>query len=246
MPDHKSSLGFTFLEGTKLSRRDIFRREREEIAPAPYFKEYPSATKHPLPPLRLPRADLFETLLRRRSRRAYRREALSLEELNLLLFASQGVTARAGRYLLRTAPSAGALYPIETYLCVNAVEGLPEGLYHLEITEWALEELSRGNYGPGLAEAALGQSMCETAPVVFIWSAIPRRTMSKYGSRSMRYIFMDVAHICQNLLLAAEALGLSACPIGAFFDEEVNELLDLDGEEETVIYLTTVGRPGRR
>jgi len=62
----------------------------------------------------------------------------------------------------------------------------------------------------------------------------------------MRYIFMDVAHICQNLLLAAEALGLSACPIGAFFDEEINELLGLDGEEETVIYLATVGRPKMR
>ncbi len=246
MPDYKRSLGFTFLEGTKLSRKDFFRREREEISPAPYFKEYPSAPKHPLPRLRFPQADFFEILVRRRSERVYRRESLTLEELNLLLFAAQGITAKAGRYLLRTAPSAGALYPIETYLAVNQVEDLPPGLYHLEVTEWVLEELLQGIPGPALKEAALGQSMCETAPVVFLWSAIPRRTMSKYGSRGMRYIFMDVAHICQNVLLAAEALGLGACPIGAFLDDEVNALFDLDGEEETIIYMATVGRVRRK
>ncbi|HFB83733.1 MAG TPA: SagB/ThcOx family dehydrogenase, partial [Thermodesulfatator sp.] len=81
------------------------------------------------------------------------------------------------------------------------------------------------------------------APVVFIWSAIARRTMSKYGSRGIRYIFMDVAHICQNLLLAAQALGLGACPVGAFFDDEVNQLLGLDGLEETVVYMAPVGIP---
>jgi len=246
MPDYKHSTGFFFLEKTKLDRRKLFSGEREIISPVPYVKTYPEAPRHPLPRPNFPPAELFEVLARRRSNRFYQRAPLTLEELNLLLYASQGVTGRAGHYLLRTAPSAGALYPIETYLGINAVSGLPPGLYHLEVTGWVLEELARGEFGPKLKEAALGQSMCETAPVVFVWSAIPRRTMSKYGSRGMRYIFMDVAHICQNLLLAAEALGLSACPIGAFFDEEINELLGLDGEEETVIYLATVGRPKMR
>ncbi len=244
MPDYLRSLGFTFLEGTKLSREDLF-REREEISPAAYFKSYPEAPRLKLPRPDFPPADLFEALLHRRSERIYRPAALSLKELVLLLWASQGVTARAGRYLLRTAPSAGALYPVETYLAVHRVEGIPPGLYHLEIREWALEELARGNYGAELKEAALGQGFCETAAVVFVWSGVPRRTMSKYGSRGVRYLFMDVAHICQNLLLSAEALGLAACPIGAFFDEEMNALFGLDGTEETVIYLATVGRPGR-
>ncbi|OAQ20599.1 SagB/ThcOx family dehydrogenase [Thermosulfurimonas dismutans] len=243
MPDYKKSIGFLFLEKTKLDRQELFSGEREKISPVSYVKTYSKAPRYPLPRPNFPPAELFEVLARRRSSRIYQRAPLTLEELNLLLYASQGVTGRAGRYLLRTAPSAGALYPIETYLGINAVSGLPAGLYHLEVTGWVLEELARGEFGSKLKEAALGQSMCETASVVFIWSAIPRRTMSKYGSRGMRYIFMDVAHICQNLLLAAEALGLSACPSGAFFDEEINDLLGLDGEEETVIYLATVGRP---
>ncbi len=244
MPEYQSSLGFTFLEGTKLSRRDLF-RAREEISPTSYFKTYPRARRIPLPRPLLPSADLFQTLLRRRSQRNYSRRPLKLEELNLLLWAVQGVTARAGRYLLRTAPSAGALYPLETYLSVHRVEDLPPGLYHLQIQDWVLELLREGDHGTAIKEAALGQDFCRTAAVVFLWSALPRRTMSKYGSRGMRYIFLDAGHLAQNLLLAAEALGLAACPVGAFFDEEMNELLDLDGEEETIIYLATVGRPAR-
>ncbi len=245
MPDYQRSLGFLFLEKTKLSRKDLW-RERENISPAPYFKTYPEAPKHPLPQPQWPPTDLFETLARRRSERIYSPRPLTLELLTLLLYAAQGVTAKAGRYLLRTAPSAGALYPLETYLLIQAVEGLPAGLYHLNLLDWALEELSQGLWGEDLKEAALGQSMCATAPVVVIWSVVPRRTMSKYGSRGMRYIFMDVAHAAQNLLLAAEALGLGACPIGAFLDDEVNELLGLDGIEETVVYLVSVGYPRRR
>ena len=244
MPHYRRSLGFTFLEGTKLRWEDLF-RGREEIAPTASFKTYPQASKVSLPRVHPPAADIFEVLARRRSERLYARRSLSLEELALLLWAAQGVTARAGRYLLRTAPSAGALYPIETYLSVHRVEGLPPGLYHLEIPDWALALLSPGNFGPEIKEAALGQGFCETAAVVFVWSAVPRRTMAKYGSRGVRYIFLDAGHLVQNLLLAAEALDLAACPVGAFLDDALNQLLGLDGEEETVIYLATVGRPGR-
>ena len=243
MPGYRSSLGFVFLERTKLSREGLLSREREVIAPAPAFKEYPEAPRFPLPKPAFGSESLWEALSKRRSIRKYQKAPLALEDIALLLFAAQGVTASFGRYLLRTAPSAGALFPIETYLCVNNVSDLPPGLYHLEIRNFALEELSTGAFGERLAEACLGQHMCAKAPVVLLWSAIPRRTMSKYGDRGLRYIFMDVAHICQNVLLAATALGLGACPIGAFFDEEVNALFGLDGEEETIIYLATVGHP---
>ena len=96
-------------------------------------------------------------------------------------------------------------------------------------------------YGNKVAEAALGQSFMAKAGLVFIWSAILRRNMSKYGHRGLRYIFMDAGHICQNLLLAAEALGLGACPVAAFYDDELNTLLGLDGAEESVIYMAAVG-----
>ncbi len=243
MPQYRSSLGFRFLQATKHDRTELLRREREEIAPAPWFKVYPDAPRVVLPRPQFGTETLWESLIRRRSIRRYTKEPLSLAELSLLCFATQGVTGEVGRYLLRTAPSAGALYPIETYLFVNRMVDLSPGIYHLEVQDFVLEQLAEGNFGEALTEASLSQYQCARAAVVFVWSAIPRRTMSKYGSRGMRYIFMDVAHICQNLLLAAAALGLGACPIGAFFDDEVNQLLGLDGEEETVIYLASVGWP---
>ncbi|NPA49264.1 MAG: SagB/ThcOx family dehydrogenase [Thermodesulfobacteria bacterium] len=243
MPGYRSSLGFKFLQATKHNRLELLRREREEITPAPWFKVYPDAPRVTLPRPSFGPENLWESLLRRRSIRRYTKEPLTLRELSLLCFAAQGVTGEVGRYLLRTAPSAGALYPIETYLFVNRMADLAPGIYHLEVQDFVLEQLAEGAFGEALTEASLSQHQCARAAVVFVWSAIPRRTMSKYGSRGVRYIFMDVAHICQNLLLAASALGLGACPIGAFFDDEVNELLGLDGEEETVIYLTSVGWP---
>ncbi len=243
MPDYLASAGYAFLKATALSRKDLFLRDREVISPAPPFKTYPKAPKIPLPQPMSSGVDLFEALVNRRSKRRYASAPLDLEELAFLLFAAQGVTARSGSYLLRTAPSAGALYPVETYVFVHRVEGLPPGLYHLEVREFVLEALNEGLLGEALAEACLGQKMLATASVVLVWTAIPRRTMSKYGSRGVRYIFMDVAHICQNVLLAATALGLGACPVGAFFDDELNALLGVDGEEEQVLYLTTVGRP---
>jgi SagB-type dehydrogenase family enzyme len=95
--------------------------------------------------------------------------------------------------------------------------------------------------GKFLSDLALGQAFLASASIVFIWSAVLARTISKYGSRGLRYIFMDVAHICQNVLLASEALGLKACPVGAFLDEEVNKFLELE-EGESVIYMATVGK----
>lgn len=165
---------------------------------------------------------------------------MTLEEISLLSFAVQGVTARVESYLLRTAPSAGALYPIETHLAINFSRDISPGIYHLDVRNFTLEKLKDGYFGKILKDLALGQDFFETASLIFIWSAILRRTIAKYGERGLRYIFMDVAHICQNLLLAATALELKACPVAAFFDEEFNEFLELDGKEETVIYLATV------
>ncbi len=238
----KDTLAYTYLKNTNLTLRSIFRREKD-IAPSAPFKEYPNAPRVKLEIESFPEtSSLFQILAERRSKRNYRRFEISKEEISLLCFATQGVTAIAGSYLLRTAPSAGALYPIETYLAVNFSSEIAPGLYHLNIREFSLERLAEGYFGDILKEIALGQAFLSTASVVFIWSAVLRRTMSKYGERGLRYVFLDCGHICQNLLLACTALGLKACPVGAFFDEDLNDLLHLDGEEETVIYLATIGK----
>ena len=137
--------------------------------------------------------------------------------------------------------AAGALYPVETYLAVRGVEAVPAGLYHFQPAEFVLERLQEGFSGDKVAAASLGQHFLADAGVVFIWSALLRRNFSKYGHRGLRYVMMDAGHICQNLLLAAEGLGLGACPVAAFYDDQLNDLLGLDGREESVIYLAGVG-----
>ncbi len=243
MPEYRDSPGFKYLQLSKHTRQELFERKREQIAPAEQFKQYSGAQIVELPSPAPSDSSIWDTLKNRRSVRKYKDGAIDVNELSALLWAAQGITGSIGNYLLRTAPSAGALYPIETYLCVNSVAGLSPGLYHYNVAFSHLELLAQGEFGKELGERSMGQPMCWRGQVVFVWSAVPRRTMSKYGSRGIRYIFMDVAHICQNVLLAAEALGLGACPIGAFFDDELNHLFQLDGQEETVIYMASVGLP---
>ncbi len=243
--DLKSSKAYIFLKDTDLSY--FKKRKKEIIAPAPRFKSYQGLKDVPLI------KDLYklkalekmksflEVLLNRRSRRSYNKRRLSLEEVSYLIFASQGVTLKRGELLFRTAPSAGALYPVETYLVVNSAEDLEPGLYHLDLKSWTLCLLKEGLFNREVAELCLGQSFIASASIIFVWSAVLRRSLSVYGSRGLRYVFMDVAHICENLLLAAEAIGLKACPVGAFLDEELTRFLGLDPDEEPVIYLTPVG-----
>lgn len=242
MLDLQSSAGYRYLLETKLSRINIREKARPQINQAPIFKEYLQAEKIDLPRnFKQPDSDLWQLLQNRRSQRKFSGTPLTLNDLALLLWSIQGVTAQAGPFLLRTAPSAGALYPVETYLAVDNVEGLPAGLFHFNVKTFQLERLTDKPAGKLVAHSSLDQAFIGKAAATFIWSAILRRNMTKYGHRGMRYICLDAGHICQNLLLAAEALGRNACPVGALYDDELNDLLELDGQEESVLYLTPVG-----
>ncbi len=242
MSELKKTIGYLYLQETNFHRETIDTRSRPMIAPAEPFKRYPQAEKVLLPRRwDGERANLWQVLQHRRSARRYSQGGISLTDLALLLWASQGVTAQAGPYYLRTAPSAGALYPIETYVVAERVDEVEPGLLHFDVRGFQLERLESGHMARKVATAALGQGFISNASAVFIWSAVLRRTMSKYGNRGLRYIYMDAGHICQNLLLAADALGLGACPVAAFYDDELNDILGVDGEEETVIYMAPVG-----
>ncbi len=244
MSDLQSCLGTMYLHQTGYDRETIMSMSRPHISPAPLYKTYPQAKTILLPEAEDPGADLWYVLSSRRSRRRYTNHALSLEVLSGLLWAGQGVSGRAGRLTLRTAPSAGALYPIETYLHVHRMQGVDPGLYHLNIQDWCLETLQTGSFGAQIAQACLDQRFMAQGAINVCWSAVLRRNMAKYGHRGLRYIFMDVGHICQNLLLAAEGFGLSACPVGAYFDQEMNQLFGLDGQEESMLYCASIGGRG--
>jgi len=213
------------------------------------FKEYPN----PIARVSLPEpkaggeTNLWKLLLKRRSRRDYTvNKSLRLNDLSALLWATQGLTAQFGDTFFRTAPSAGGLYPVETYLHVRAVDGLEQGIYHFRPGDYDLEFLKRGDFSAELTEAALQQTVVLSAQVTFIWSAVIARGSWKYNQRAYRYIYLDAGHIAQNLYLAGEVLGLGVCAVAAFYDDDVNRVMDFDGEEETVIYMGTVGfRSGR-
>lgn len=168
---------------------------------------------------------------------------MTIEQLSYLLWASTGIQRREDGYEFRTVPSAGALYPIETYLVVNNVEDLDQGIYHYNVKGHFLEELKQGDFSDDIARAALDQQMCADAAAVFIWTAIFKRSKWKYGQRAYRYIYLDAGHIAENLALATAGLKLGCCHVAALFDDEVNSIVDVDGVEESTIYMSAVGHP---
>jgi len=239
--------GKAFQDGTKYSRSRMPAGRKLEWSHKPAaFKEYPRAETValmvPQDTLLMP---LKETLATRRSVRDYAAEAMTLAELSTLAWAAQGVTQRDGEYCFRTAPSAGALYPVETYVVVNAVAGVAPGVYHYDAREHRLELIRGGDFREAVARAALDQEMCAQAGAVFIWTAVFARSAWKYGERAWRYVYLDAGHIAENVALAAIALGLGSCQIAALYDDEVNALVGADGDEESVLYMTSVGRTAK-
>ncbi len=196
-----------------------------------------------LPPADLSlRGTLFHALALRESVRRFSASPLSLPEFSALCWATAGARSFSAGSSFRTAPSAGALYPIETYIAARRVEGLEPGLYHYFPLAHELEELEEGDLGPHLCAAALDQRMVLSAAAVFVFSAVFGRSTWKYGDRAFRYIYLDAGHMAQNLALAAASLGLGSCALGAIYDEEADAILNLDGETESVIYMTVAGR----
>jgi SagB-type dehydrogenase family enzyme len=208
------------------------------------YKDYVNSTKIKLPfPTQAERMSVDEAIKRRRSIRTFSHKPLTMEQLSYLLWASSGIQRKEGGYGFRTAPSAGGLYPIETYLIASNVQGLEKALHHYSIKSHLLEELERGDFSVTIARAALGQKMFLRAAAIFVWTALFDRSKWKYRQRAYRYVYLDAGHIAQNLALSATCLGLGSCQIGAFFDDEVNEIVGIDGEEESAIYLSVVGHP---
>ncbi len=242
MNSNEPDIGRRYLAETRYRREDLG-EPRRSYPRAPLYKGYPEAEGRLALDAAAGRqaADLWQCLARRRSERSYRDRPLTREELAALLWAAQGVTYASRGYLLRAAPSAGALYPVETYLAVHQVVGVEPGLWHLQVPDFALELLQACDCRQALVAAGLMQHFLGTAGAVFIWTGVLNRAMWKYRERAIRYLFLDAGHICQNLMLAATALGLGVCPVGAFFDEEVERLVQVDGREEVALYLAAVG-----
>jgi SagB-type dehydrogenase family enzyme len=168
-----------------------------------------------------------EALLKRRSVRDYKEDSLSLGQISQLLWAAQGVTEKWGG---RTAPSAGALYPLEIYLVVGKVKELEPGLYHYDPEKHAVSQKKEGDLREKLTQASLGQDEILRAPATLVITAVYERTQKKYHQRGVQYVHMEVGSAGENIYLQAESLGLGTVFIGAFEDEEVKKALEISEE----------------
>lgn len=238
-------IGQRFYDTTKLS-------PDKEITPffingpkPDLYKAYPLAAK-----IKLIKPDfkgllLEEAIKKRRSKRQgeqFSSAPLAIGEVSQLLFSAAGITGANKMFDLRASPSAGALYPIEIYLVINNVSGLEKGIYHYSVASHNLELIKSGDFSKITAYAAMGQPGVEEAAAVFVFTAIPARTTAKYDLRGWRYVYMEAGYISENLYLEAASLGLLTTAMGAFYDDEVNKLLDIDGRKEIALHIQIFGK----
>lgn len=192
----------------------------------------------------LKEADYLALLHARKSVRVYKQEPVTLEQLAFLLWSTQGVTGiRGSNYAaIRPVPSAGARHPFETYLAVFQVEGLEKGIYHYLPLEHSLEFVAAvEDLEEQVTVGLCGQGWAVKGAVTFFYTAVAYRSEWRYSIASHRVMLLDAGHVMQNLYLSAHALGLGTCAIAAFQQEAVDRLLQLDGDEEFVVYAAPVG-----
>ena len=192
----------------------------------------------------VPGMDLRDAIEGRRTLRKYAAIPLSLEELTYLLWVSQGVKKVSSRpSTARTVPSAGARHAFETILLINRVNGLEPGLYRYLAIENKLAHLKADPQINALVTAGCkDQPQVANSAVTFMWVAVVERMFWRYVERGYRYLHLDAGHVCQNLALGAEQLNCGICPIAAFDDDQLNEVLGLDGKAQFVIYLAALGK----
>ncbi len=209
----------------------------------PLYKRYPGSPVAPLgEPVLAGGLPTAEAIVARRSTRSFSPEPMSLADLSRVLHLASGISADRFGNARRTAPSSGALYPVELYPVVHNVAGLDPGVYHYAYLEHALELVRGGDLRQRVVEQGLMQEFLGQCGAVIFLTQILQRMRPKYQDRSYRYGLVEIGHIGQNLYLAATSGGLGACGIGAFMDDDINAMLGVDGPEEAAIYMVAVGK----
>jgi len=242
--ENKNDYGDQFQQKSKYIRGNLPRHSLNQLIQPKTYKTYENITARiALPkPEFLNSEDFWNVLIRRVSTRTFKKEPVEQNELNCLLFGMSGLTRIYPKFAFRSTPSAGGLYPIEIYPVIHNVKGITRGIYHYDILHHELECLKEGDFRNEVMAGCIGQKMTYKSAINFIWTAVIERSRWKYLQRCYRYLYLDCGHIAQNFYLISEALGLGACTIGALFDDEINKLLEIDGKQETVIYIGVVGK----
>lgn len=237
-----------FLKNENWEKWEILQRPQKLGLPPPRLQK-PAPPGAPLfdliapQELSLGRMPLLEAITNRRSHRDFSGAGLSLEEFSFLLWVTQGVqeVSYDGASSRRTVPSAGARHPFESYILVKKVAGLPSGLYRYLGLEHQICLLRTIESTTALEQDGDWQIDAQDA-LMFFWTIIPARTEWRYSILSHKMIAMEAGHICQNLYLAATAIGAGVCAIGAFSQAKVDAFLGVDGSDEFAIYLARLGK----
>lgn len=238
---NENSLSAIFHENTKITGAGsgIGLNISEEIIKKIHYKRYPRTKKIKLPKnFKINKSTFEETIKKRKSHREFVDTPLELAELSYLLFNSAGLLNEKHRAY----PSAGAKYPLEIYPVVFNCKKVEKGVYHYDVKSHELELLQSGDFKEEMIRWVNDQNWIKNSSVIFLISAIFGRTKIKYGERGYRYIFLDAGHLTQNFYLVSATLGLGCCSIGGFMDDKLNNLVDLDGIRESMIYLVVIGK----
>jgi len=243
----KYTSGIDFLNSTKFPHLTLSDQMRGVQPPPLELPPDPTQKKISLPNPQEVNNTSFSlrvSVEQRRSIRHYTKQPLSLGELSYLLWVTQGVQKiYRNSVTLRTVPSAGARHALETYLLINNVKTLQPGIYRFLSLEHEIQEyLMSPKISDKIVSACLGQTFIKESAVTFLWTAIPKRMTWRYSDRGYRYLFLDAGHVCQNLYLCGNSIQCGTCAIAAFLDDDLNNILGIDGKTEFVIYLATVGK----
>lgn len=209
-----------------------------------HFKAYPRFKQIPLGVCAAGEDSLFGSILERKSRRDFSSYPIKLDELSRILFCSAGITKRNDQDFNGTArayPSAGARFPLETYVVVFNSDNLKPGLYHYNVKSHSLEVLFLSQLQNEL-ENIIGQEWMMKASAIIIITAVLGRTVVKYGDRAYRYVLLESGHLGQNIYLTSEMLNMKCCAIGGFIDTKINVLLDLNPSNEFTTYILAIGK----
>lgn len=243
----KSSISKTFYQKTKINK---FPKEEIHIKNWPsswkkiYTKDYPRLESIQLPKnIPLLNTSISTVLLKRKSERIYSKKKVSLSNLGTLLFYSAGVIpgAKTWRATRRFYPSAGARYPLEVYLVTNSIVGLENGLYHYNVRCHSLDVLLQERCLNRTISKLTNQDWVSKSNVIILITSVFWRNQTKYGDRGLRHIFLEGGHLAQNIYLVGNTLDLKVCAIGGFVDDKINKILDIDDEEEGILYVLAVG-----
>jgi len=234
-----------FLKSNQWVNKDNLKTPKDENIKRPKpVKDYDEDNLIYLPDynnLDLSNLSIIEIIKNRKSRRKYNNKDLSLTELSFLLWATQGL--RDDHIRLRTVPSGGAVHPFETYIYINRVDGIKPGLYRYIPGEHALIFIKIiKNVKSKIIKAANNQKFVGDAAVVFMWTVLPKRGEWKYGILSHKLAAIDVGHLCQNLYIGTEAIDAGMCAVDAYDQKSADKLLEVNGQEEFVIYMAPVGK----